>query len=149
FRRISASASLGGWRKAWFLPACRPSAEFSQNQRLSFVGRLAKSVVFASVPTLRGIFAESAPQLRWAAGEKRGFCQRAGPPRNFRRISASASLSGWQKAWFLPACRPSAEFSQNQRLSFGGGLAKSGVFAPRPTPPGASAPPPPRDESRK
>src|SRR6185312_5700680 len=87
------------------------------------------------------IFAESAPQLRWAAGKKRGFCQRAGPPRNFRRISASASLGGWQKAWFLPACRPSAEFSQNQRLSFVGRLAKSVVFASVPTLRGASAPP--------
>src|SRR6185503_19362820 len=67
FRGIEALSSVGGRQKTWFLPACRSSAE---------------------------IFAELKPSAWLAAGKKRGFCRRAGPPRHFRGID-SPQL-GWR-----------------------------------------------------
>src|SRR5689334_1256482 len=72
--------------------------QFARKRRLGFVGRPAKSGVFAGVPGLRG---------------------------NFRGIGASASLGGRQKAGFLPACRASAAIFAESGPSAGacGGLA--------------------------
>jgi hypothetical protein len=56
FRGIGASASLGGrlrapGKKRGFCRRADLPRQFSRNQRLSFVGWPAKSVVFAGVPT--------------------------------------------------------------------------------------------------